>query len=295
MAQVKPTRFTSSSTDLPHDIMSSNTIHKPSSLRINRSFEEILYNDKTPLDLNALPMKEHETWDGTDRRRTSGADDMNGVLRLSTEVCIPHGGVQSCNVTAESREKPFQKWISRLHRRALHHRAVLGRSRSVSGKTVPEPCYNYEAHHQRQSSSGSSAAFVTTVKSVSMSLATASLLSRSRRNTIRSSKGHSRADQSSRASLSGARLSVDNSCVECPMVIDVAAIERSLQRRRILEELISTEEGYIGDVRFLMNVSDWRVLLERDLADLLPGLHYHSSVSTDPITSPSIFYQPQLE
>jgi hypothetical protein len=79
------------------------------------------------------------------------------------------------------------------------------------------------------------------------------------------------------------------------MVIDVAAIERSLQRRRILEELISTEEGYIGDVRFLMNVSDWRVLLERDLADLLPGLHYHSSVSTDPITSPSIFYQPQLE
>ncbi|KAG7132266.1 hypothetical protein HYQ45_009287 [Verticillium longisporum] len=32
------------------------------------------------------------------------------------------------------------------------------------------------------------------------------------------------------------------------------ATERSLQRRRILEELISTEEGYIGDVRFLMNV-----------------------------------------
>jgi hypothetical protein len=27
-----------------------------------------------------------------------------------------------------------------------------------------------------------------------------------------------------------------------------------LQRRRILEELISTEENYIGDVRFLMNV-----------------------------------------
>ncbi|ROT40036.1 Dbl homology domain-containing protein [Sodiomyces alkalinus F11] len=35
---------------------------------------------------------------------------------------------------------------------------------------------------------------------------------------------------------------------------DRAAIQRALQRRRILEELISTEEGYIGDVRFLMNV-----------------------------------------
>ncbi|KAL2017916.1 hypothetical protein VTK56DRAFT_1572 [Thermocarpiscus australiensis] len=36
--------------------------------------------------------------------------------------------------------------------------------------------------------------------------------------------------------------------------MDPAVMERSLQRRRILEELISTEEGYIGDVRFLMNV-----------------------------------------
>jgi hypothetical protein len=36
--------------------------------------------------------------------------------------------------------------------------------------------------------------------------------------------------------------------------MDPATIERSLQRRRILEELISTEESYIGDVRFLMNV-----------------------------------------
>ena len=38
------------------------------------------------------------------------------------------------------------------------------------------------------------------------------------------------------------------------MTLDPAIMERSLQRRRILEELISTEESYIGDVRFLMNV-----------------------------------------
>jgi hypothetical protein len=36
--------------------------------------------------------------------------------------------------------------------------------------------------------------------------------------------------------------------------VDQAVTERSLQRRRILEELIETEESYIGDVRFLMNV-----------------------------------------
>lgn len=40
--------------------------------------------------------------------------------------------------------------------------------------------------------------------------------------------------------------------------MDQAVTERSLQRRRILEELIETEESYIGDVRFLMNVRTFR-------------------------------------
>jgi hypothetical protein len=42
-----------------------------------------------------------------------------------------------------------------------------------------------------------------------------------------------------------------------------------LQRRRILEELIETEEGYIGDVRFLMNVY---VTILASLPTLSPGL-----------------------
>lgn len=39
-----------------------------------------------------------------------------------------------------------------------------------------------------------------------------------------------------------------------PNKIDLEAAERAIQRRRILEEIISTEEGYIGDIRFLINV-----------------------------------------
>ncbi|KAF6529225.1 hypothetical protein HZS61_000537 [Fusarium oxysporum f. sp. conglutinans] len=35
--------------------------------------------------------------------------------------------------------------------------------------------------------------------------------------------------------------------------IDVAAIQRSLRRRQIIEELINTEESYIGDIRFLIH------------------------------------------
>jgi hypothetical protein len=55
-------------------------------------------------------------------------------------------------------------------------------------------------------------------------------------------------------SMRGHRLSEDSTLVEKVITADHDAVERSLQRRRILEELIGTEEGYIGDVRFLINV-----------------------------------------
>jgi hypothetical protein len=35
---------------------------------------------------------------------------------------------------------------------------------------------------------------------------------------------------------------------------DAAATERARQRRCVLEEMIATEESYIGDIRFLINV-----------------------------------------
>jgi hypothetical protein len=110
------------------------------------------------------------------------------------------------------------------------------------------------AHH-RHSSSESSSAFVTAVKSANVSVAGISLLTRSRKTTIRSSRGL-RTEGSRRASLSGPRVSEDSYCPERQTPLDPAVTERALQRRRILEELISTEENYIGDVRFLMNVCE---------------------------------------
>jgi hypothetical protein len=55
--------------------------------------------------------------------------------------------------------------------------------------------------------------------------------------------------------MSCPRASEDSALLDITPLVDSAAIERSLQRRRILEELITTEESYIGDIRFLMNVS----------------------------------------
>jgi hypothetical protein len=118
---------------------------------------------------------------------------------------------------------------------------------------APPECRRHSSH--RHSSSGSSFGFVRHVRSASISLSSFSVLGRSRKNTLRSSRGQARTDRSSRASLSGARFSEDSSCLEKSLVMDKDVLERSLQRRRILEELIETEEGYIGDIRFLMNVS----------------------------------------
>ncbi|EFX02894.1 Rho guanyl nucleotide exchange factor [Grosmannia clavigera kw1407] len=84
-------------------------------------------------------------------------------------------------------------------------------------------------------------------------------MDRSRRQTLRSSLVPSRTDRSSRASAYG-RQSEDSH--DRHSQVDLATIERSLNRRRVIEELIRTEEGYIGDVRFLMNMNQFFIYEE---------------------------------
>lgn len=155
---------------------------------------------------------------------------------------------------------PFYRWMRTIHRRA-RHRPTLSDDGTCSVRSQCEPdaygrTTNWTRSHHRQSSSGSSFAFVSAVKSASASLASVSAIARSRRTTVRS-QGFSTTERSSRASISGPRASEDSSFLENQSLADLASIERSLQRRKVLEELISTEEGYISDVRFLMNVCHW--------------------------------------
>ena len=106
--------------------------------------------------------------------------------------------------------------------------------------------------NHKKSSSGSSFGFVTAVKSASISLASFSVAPGSGRTGV--SSRHQRADRSSKASNVG-RLSEDGTFMARGLVMDQAALNRLLQRRRVLEEIISTEEVYLADVKFLMNVS----------------------------------------
>jgi hypothetical protein len=130
--------------------------------------------------------------------------------RFSLEDTIQPGN-QSLQLESN---RPFNKWVRTLQRRAANRR------QTVSG--------DYSA---------------------SISLASFSVAPRSRRTGI-SSRQQQRTDLSSKTSNRG-RLSEDSSYISRGLVIDQAVTNRLLQRRRILEELITTEESYVADVKFL--------------------------------------------
>ncbi|KAH8788713.1 RhoGEF domain-containing protein [Diaporthe sp. PMI_573] len=183
----------------------------------------------------------------------------------------------------EQSPTPFHRWIRTLRRRGLSRPAPAiddgPMARPFSANGLSDKLHG--ACHHRQSSSGSSFGFVETVKTASASLASGSIFARSRRNSMRSSRSKTHTDLSGRASMSSNRCSEDSAGLDKPQVLDKATVERSLQRRRILEELISTEESYIGDVRFLMNVyvtilvslptmpSGLRFSINRNLTDII--------------------------
>lgn len=154
--------------------------------------------------------------------------------------------------------RPFHKWVRSFHRKARQRPPLWGSNAGAHPRWFLGPGHDENMSrrasvNRESSSSGSSFRFVTAVRSASVSLASVSIVARSRRNNALS-QCVSRTDRSSVASASGPRVSEDSAMLDKMDVVDAAATERALQRRRILEELISTEEGYIGDVRFLMNV-----------------------------------------
>ncbi|KAF7559681.1 hypothetical protein G7046_g4477 [Stylonectria norvegica] len=168
-------------------------------------------------------------------------------------------GSQDSQHGSETRSKgPFKKWVSSIHRRASRRPLVWGADGTVtayqSSDDTKHASPRKTRHEKSSSSSGSSFGFVSAVRSASVSLASVSAVTRSRRNAARSHAA-SRTDRSSRASLSGPRASEDSTLVgRATATMDAAAAHRSIMRRRILEELISTEESYIGDIHFLMKV-----------------------------------------
>ena len=103
----------------------------------------------------------------------------------------------------------------------------------------------------RKTSSWASSGFVTAVKSATTNIGT---LSAPQSQTTRRLAPLRNSKRSSKLSQITKQESVNGNQGTGPMV-DEAALERAVQRRRTLEELVSSEESYIADLKVLKNVS----------------------------------------
>jgi hypothetical protein len=131
------------------------------------------------------------------------------------------------------------RWISSLRRRGTERHKL----RCSSGPPR-------RAIH-RPSSSGSSFAFITAVRSATVSLSNMSIVTRPSP-ASNQSRAFSSSECSGKESALGHRTSEDS--LAQTVLPDLPTLERSIHRRRTLEEIVYTEEAYIGDVRFLNNV-----------------------------------------
>lgn len=200
-----------------------------------------------------------EPWDTVDNITALGlslhADDIDEIAELKASFSLEGQGLIRDRSQQPTTERPFNKWIKTLQRKAVQRREAASADEHGFDKSLKGAEAHSRSHHKK-SSSASSLGFVTAVKSASISLASFSVAPRSRRTTVHSSNGIRANERGSNPSYAGGRLSEDSSYnAGKGSVADEAVIDRSLQRRRVIEEIISTEESYVADVRFLMNVS----------------------------------------
>ncbi|KAJ4322430.1 hypothetical protein N0V94_002417 [Neodidymelliopsis sp. IMI 364377] len=146
--------------------------------------------------------------------------------------------------------QPFRRWMSTLRRRHLQRRKKPERSLKDTDENlfVPSSLSKATDSIQRKPESvTSSMGFVTTVKSTSITIGSASIDPTLERGP------QGKARLGNRSSNTEARRSVDSHRGGLGPVIDESAWLRSLQRRKIVEELIASEEGYIADLKVLIN------------------------------------------
>ncbi|MCJ1426910.1 hypothetical protein MMC29_004813 [Sticta canariensis] len=161
--------------------------------------------------------------------------------------------------TSTLKKHPFRRWVTTLRRRNSRRKGnliprlerwSLDEFDDVKPAALALPGGENTMRHKK-SSSWSSSAFVTAVQSATASLLPLSIAPQSRK-TRRSGPLRS-SHRSSRISDGVNRASMDSNQGSA-QIIDEAAWGRAVQRRRTLEELISSEESYITDLKFLINV-----------------------------------------
>lgn len=179
----------------------------------------------------------------------AGEDDRNEQL-----------AVEAVNISSPP---PFKRWMSTLRRRHTQRQRAqtpLMERWSLDelygeATTKLSPLPNVSESTPRVSGSmSSSLVFVRAMKSASITLASVSIAPRSHRGWPSKLRVENRS-----SGISGARVSMESNAGSLGPIIDEGAWLRSVQHRKVLEELIALEESYIGDMKVLVN--DYFMLL----------------------------------
>ncbi|KAH8723263.1 hypothetical protein GQ44DRAFT_621070 [Phaeosphaeriaceae sp. PMI808] len=152
--------------------------------------------------------------------------------------------------------QPFKRWMSTLRRRHIRRQkdyVIEASQQSVDvsnhDSNIPRwPTRISESLRRTSDSMSSSMGFVTTMKSASITVAGTSIAPYSDTGF----NGKSRIGNRS-SNYSDARKSLDSPRAPLGPIIDESAWLRSLQRRKVVEELIASEESYIADLKVLIN------------------------------------------
>jgi hypothetical protein len=154
-------------------------------------------------------------------------------------------------LTVVDQPQPFRRWLSTLRRRHVHRQRhhTADAPRSSFDTNHREADVLQQSLRRNSESMSSSMGCVTTVKSASITIGSTSIAPRSDHGF------HAKLRIGNRSShYSDARRSLDSHRGPLGPIVDESAWLRSLQRRKIVEELIASEEGYIADLKVLINV-----------------------------------------
>lgn len=155
--------------------------------------------------------------------------------------------------TVRGRKTPFRRWMKSVRQKSPARREPLkAREERWSLDDFDEnggsEVVDQTVRHHRKSRSMSSAGLITAVKSATASIAAPPTNSKRQSALLRRSKRSSRfSDTSQSTSAEYGQLS--------PAPLDEAGLERARQRRSTIDEIVSSEESYLADLKVLVNVS----------------------------------------
>jgi hypothetical protein len=207
----------------------------------------------------------------------------------------PYEVAHSVPVAVAESPQPFRRWMSTLRRWHMHrHRDPIPEVPALAVQMVddvdslslqPSLILMPEIARTTSNSMSSSLGCVTAVRSASITVASTSIAPRSENGAF-----HGIARLGNRSShYSEARRSTDSHRAMGP-ILDESAWLRSVQRWRIVEELIASEESYIADLKVLINVC--LSTRGREAADNLRSGLFHDPNRYPCITSPNASIDP---